>query len=156
MTMPDSDSSDSESDVDDLMAHPWKTAEQVAAESQARKTVKAKRESTAEKSFEEEYRKLKQGPKVEGAAAAAGGAAEDSPIDLTSSGALICKALFEIENSAGKFIAELPTPPSFASGFELMQHQKQALAWMQDREEGGKAGPRGGILADEVGVTGPG
>ena len=43
----------------------------------------------------------------------------------------------------------MPTPASFKPGFELMTHQKQALAWMSDREEGVKAGPRGGILAGE-------
>ena len=98
--------SDDDSDDDGLFVHPWKTKDDLAAETKARQAaVQAKRESAGNVSFEEEFKRFKSGdtkPKAEAGAAAAGGANAaadvggtdiETAIDLTCERAKICKAL---------------------------------------------------------------
>ena len=151
--------SESDESDDELLfgSHPFKTSDELAADAQARADKQARREGTVKTgpSFEDEVKKIEtkkaKTSKKKGGAAAAG-ASEDSAIDLSTEGAQIVRALFEIERAAAQaIIPERPTPLAFKASFSLMQHQKQALAWMQQREST-KVPFSGGILADEMGL----
>jgi hypothetical protein len=135
------DSSDSDSDADssdeDLLAHPFKSADELAAQAQERKrAMEAKRASSGGASFEQQYKEYRAGQKkmkaeatpaatsasgtasANAAAAAAAGGAEDEPIDLTDDRAKICKALFEIEEASfNGGLSSKPTPSSFKPSF---------------------------------------
>ena len=71
-------------------------------------------------------------------------------VDLTDSVEML-RGIYEAAEAVDAGLPEMPTPPSFKTDFELMPHQKQALAWMHSREATQRH-PIGGILADEMGL----
>jgi hypothetical protein len=157
------DSSDSDDDLLTVSLNPTKNPWQLEAEAKARREMQLKRQGQKPEgpSFEEEVARMEQDAadksakkKKKGGAAAAGAAAATA-IDLSSESAQIVRALYEIERAsamASAALPEKPTPISFKPEFELMQHQKQALAWMQEREAS-RVPLSGGILADEMGLV---